>query len=179
MREIEAKYRVGDIEALLAALKQRGLEFSDPVRQDDQAYAQPGWDYGMPKTGSVFARLRTQDGRHTFTVKRPLSNEMECVEHETPVADRDQMHAAVMEMGFRPTVRITKTRRTATTAGMTLCLDEVEHAGYFLEVEMTVDDDRDGADAQAHLDTFVQELGIHTERTTDTYDSLIRAATTG
>ena len=39
MREIEVKYHVDDLEALLAALKGRGIELSDPIYQDDQAYA--------------------------------------------------------------------------------------------------------------------------------------------
>jgi hypothetical protein len=37
VREIEVKYRVDDLEGLLAALKARGIEVSDPFQQDDQA----------------------------------------------------------------------------------------------------------------------------------------------
>ena len=37
MRAIEVKYRVDDLEGLLAALKARGIEASDPIQQDDQA----------------------------------------------------------------------------------------------------------------------------------------------
>ncbi|MFC4565027.1 class IV adenylate cyclase [Nocardiopsis mangrovi] len=179
MREIEAKYRVpsGDVEAVLAALKTCGLAVSDPVHQDDQAYAQAGWEYGMPKVGATFARLRTTREGHVFTVKRPVSGEMDCVEHETAVADRGEMHAALAEMGFRPTVRIVKTRRTASAAAVSVCVDEVDHVGLFIEVETVVADDRDGVAAQAELDTFVRGLGLDVERTTDTYDSLVRAAT--
>ncbi|WP_133741219.1 class IV adenylate cyclase [Actinorugispora endophytica] len=178
MREIEAKYRVKDVEALLVVLKSHGLRIGDPVHQDDQAYAQPGWDYGMPKTGVVFARLRTtDDGRHLFTVKKPVSGEMDCIEHETVVTDREQMHDAIVEMGFRPTVRIVKTRRSGSLGSVSVCVDEVEHAGAFVEVEMTVGDDRDGMAAQAELDKVVRAWGVDVERTTDTYDSLVRAAT--
>lgn len=177
MREIEAKYRVRDVESLLSVLKNKGIVFSDPVQQDDQAYAQAGWDYSMPKIGVLFGRLRTQDGQHLFTVKRPVNNEMECVEHESVVADRDAMHGALTEMGFAPTVRIVKTRRIASVEGLVLCLDEVENAGAFLEVEMVVRDDRDGLEAQADLDAFIRGLGVEAERTTQTYDSLVRDAT--
>ncbi|MED7931306.1 hypothetical protein SMD20_44295 [Nonomuraea sp. LP-02] len=65
-QEIEVKYRVFDLGALVSALAARGAALSPPVRQDAQAYAQPGWDYGQSKIGIVFARLRTQDGRHLF-----------------------------------------------------------------------------------------------------------------
>ncbi|WP_260478302.1 class IV adenylate cyclase [Nonomuraea sp. WAC 01424] len=154
-QEIEVKYRVGDLDALVSALAARGAALSPPVWQDDQAYAQPGWDYGQSKIGVVFARLRTtENGRHLFTVKKPLANEQACLEHESPVADREQMHEAITTMGFRPTARIVKTRRTAVLDGLSVCVDEVEHAGIFMELERTV---------------------VELERTSDTYDSLVRS----
>jgi adenylate cyclase class 2 len=103
VREVEAKFRVGDVEALLLALKARGVELTPPVVQDDQAYALAGWRYGQSKIGVPFARLRTEAGRHVFTVKVPGDNELSCEEHETVVVDRDQMHAAVVAMGLTPT----------------------------------------------------------------------------
>ena len=54
MREIEVKYRVDDLEALQAALKAQGIELSDPVYQDDQAYAPAAWQFGDSKLGVSF-----------------------------------------------------------------------------------------------------------------------------
>jgi adenylate cyclase class 2 len=84
-REIEVKYRVGGVDGLWRALVARGAAVGATVRQDDQAYAPVGWSYGDSKLGVAFARLRTQDGRRLFTVKRPLENELACLEHETEV----------------------------------------------------------------------------------------------
>ncbi len=179
MREIEVKYRVHDLAALESALTQRGAVLSRPVRQDDQAYAPRDWAYGQPKTGVVFARLRSEDGRCVFTVKKPLDNEMACAEHETAVADRTQMHQAVLAMGFVPTVRIVKTRRTATLGDVALCLDDVEHAGLFFEVEKVLVAADHPTAIQDQLDAFARSLGVALERVTDTYDSLIRAALAG
>jgi hypothetical protein len=39
VREVEVKYHVRDVEALLVALKAQQVELSSPMRQDDQAYA--------------------------------------------------------------------------------------------------------------------------------------------
>jgi len=101
-REIEVKYRVADLGQVEAALHQRSLSLSRPVHQDDQAYAEIDWQYGMGKLGRSFVRLRTQDGHHVFTLKRPDANELACHEYETAVADREQMHAAILAMGFYP-----------------------------------------------------------------------------
>ena len=176
MREIETKYRVGDVDALLTALKGAGVEMGDARYQDDQAYAPAGWSPEQGKVGHTFARLRTQDGAHTFTTKTPLANSMECAEHETPVGDREQMHHAVLAMGFTPTVRIAKHRRTGTAGQIAVCVDQVEGVGAFIELELVVDDERDGMATQAELDAWARGLGVELERTTDTYDTLVRAA---
>jgi hypothetical protein len=68
MREVEVKYRVSDLEALLVALKGRGIELSESVYQDDQAYAPVGWEFGDSKLGVSFVRLRTVGGRHYFAL---------------------------------------------------------------------------------------------------------------
>jgi adenylate cyclase class 2 len=175
-REIEVKYRALDLAELETVLRARGLAFSLPLRQDDQAYAQGGWHYGLTKLGVAFARLRTQDGRHLFTLKRPVDNELACLEFETEVADRAQMHEAITHMGFYPTVRIVKTRRTARLGDLSLCLDEVEHVGAFLEVEKVIGPGQSGEVVQAELDAFARSLDVSLERTTETYDSLVRAA---
>lgn len=177
--EVEVKYRIGDLVALEAALAVRGVVLSAPVYQDDQAYARVGWEYGQSKIGVPFARLRTERGRHLLTVKTPVANELSCVEHETEVADREQMDAAIQQLGFYPTVRIRKARRTATLGLMSLCVDEVDGIGAFLEIERIVSWGELGERVQAELDRFAATLNVSLERTTDTYDSLIRAARAG
>jgi adenylate cyclase class 2 len=176
MREIEVKYRVEGLEALLVALKSRGIELSEPVFQDDQAYAPTGWQFGDSKLGVSFLRLRTVGGRHYFALKQPAENVQACLEYETEVADRQAMHCAILHMGYKPTVRIAKTRRVATLEDCSLCVDDVEGVGGFLELERLVLDDVDALVAQAELAAFVNSLGIAVTRTSETYDSLVHAA---
>ncbi len=173
-REVEVKFRIDDVEAVLAVFKELGVAWSDPHVQDDQAYAPRSWSYDMDKIGVPFARLRTEDGAHLFTVKTPQANVMDCLEHETPVADREAMHAALVAMGYAPTVRIVKTRRNARWGPVALCLDEVEHAGAFLELELLTD--ADPAATQQRLADQIHQLGIVGSRVTDTYDTLVRDA---
>ncbi|MFG2051300.1 class IV adenylate cyclase [Micromonospora sp. NPDC048935] len=177
IREIEVKYRVDEPAALISSLRARGVDFSEPVRQDDQAYAALGWTYGQSKIGAAFARLRTENGRHLFCVKKPLANELACQEHETEVLGRDEMHAAILAMGFYPTVRITKTRRTAHVGRMLLCLDEIDGLGAYFEIEAMVGGDRPAEEVQQELDRFAQSLNVSLKQSTETYDSLIRSAT--
>lgn len=175
MREIEVKYRIYDLEALLAALNRHGTELSQPVFQDDQAYAPVDWQFGDSKLGVSFLRLRTVEGRHYFTLKQPGENAQACLEFETEVADRDAMHGAVVRMGYRPTVRVAKTRQVATMEHCSLCVDDVEGAGTFLELERMAPDGVAATQVQAELAAFVDSLEITAVRTEETYDSLVRA----
>lgn len=176
MREIEVKYHVDDLEALLVALKDRGIELSDPICQDDQAYAPDGWQFGDSKLGVSFVRLRTVDGRHYFALKQPGENAQACLEHETEVADRAAMHGAILHMGYHSTVRVAKTRRTAMLEHCSLCVDDVDGVGGFVELERMVPEDAPAEVIQAELASFVESLGITAVRTDETYDSLVRAA---
>jgi adenylate cyclase class 2 len=101
---------------------------------------------------------------------------LESLEYECEVSDRAQMHQAILAMGFAPTVRIVKRRRTAASGGLAVCLDDVDHAGVFLELERLVGPGESGTAAQTDLDAFARALGAPLERTPDTYDSLVRAA---
>ncbi|MCK9921769.1 CYTH domain-containing protein [Frankia sp. AgPm24] len=178
MREVEVKYFVSDPEVLLVALGQRGVSFGEPVFQDDQAFAPLDWAFGDGKLGVSFLRLRTVDGRHWFALKQPGANAQDCLEYETAVADREQMHEAILRMGYWATVRVAKSRRTGRYGEVSLCLDEVEGVGTFLELERMVADDVPAAAIQDELAAFVASLGVSVERTVETYDSLVRAAQT-
>lgn len=172
--EIEVKYRVLDPAELARVLALRGIELSPPAHQDDQAYAPSTWREGEPRTGVTFVRLRTQDGRCTITTKTPVDNVLACREFETVVDDREQMHHAILAMGYRPTVRFSKQRRTARVDDYVLCLDEVDGAGAFLEVEAVTAGTDGMARTQAQLARWVASLGAPLERTGATYDQLVQ-----
>jgi adenylate cyclase class 2 len=174
MREIEVKYRVHDLEALLVALKGANIALGDPSYQDDQAYAPVSWEFGDSKLGVSFLRLRTVGGRHYFALKQPGENAQACLEYETEVADRGQMDGAITRMGYRRTVRVAKTRRTATCDDLSLCVDELEGVGCFLELERLVSDTVSAGPVQDELAAFADSLGAGMTRTNQTYDSLVR-----
>ncbi len=179
MREVEVKYEVADPATLLAALGARGVKLGEPVFQDDQAFAPVGWSFGDSRLGLPFLRLRTVNGRHWFTFKQPGANAQDCLEYETEVVDREQMHQAILRMGYWATVRIAKSRRTGRHGEVSLCLDEVENVGTFLELERMVPADQSTAGVQDELAAFVSTLGTEARRTALTYDSLVRAAQEG
>jgi adenylate cyclase, class 2 len=172
--EVEVRFRVdeGALDALIAC----GISFGSALRQDDQAYAPRGWRYGDNRIGIAFARLRTQLDEHLFTVKRPITDVRTCVETECVVSDRAAMHEALELMGFAPTVRIVKTRRSAQHGQLTFCFDELDGVGSFVEVEMLACENDDLDAVRAHMEGLLGELGIVARPCFDSYDTLVYEA---
>lgn len=172
-KEVEVKYRLPDKAAAEQALLARGVSLGPAVRQDDQAFAPVGWTYQDKNVGVTFARIRTQDGVHTFTVKRPIENQFACLEYESEVSDPAALTEAIKLMNYAPTTRIVKTRRTGQLGEFVICLDEVEGLGAFLEVEQMADNDVDPKAIMASLNQFVDSLSIEAQPVHDGYDVLV------
>lgn len=172
--EVEARFHVA-VEAL-EALEACGLDFSEPVVQDDQAYAPAHWTWGDDRIGVPFARLRTERGQHLFTVKRPITDVRTCLERECLVDDREAMDGALRLMGFVPTVRIVKSRRTATAGELSFCYDELQGVGTFVEIEAIVSEDDDLERARQELEGLLVRLGISARPCTLSYDTLVYEA---
>ena len=173
--EVEARFSVGP--DALRLLEAHGLRFSDPVVQDDQAYAPTHWTWGDDRIGVPFARLRTQLGKHVFTVKRPITDVRTCVERECEVTDRAAMHDALELMGFAPTVRILKSRRIARADELSFCFDELDGVGTFVEIEALVRDNDDLEAVRERLEGLLERIGVPAQRCTLSYDTLVYEST--
>ena len=79
------------------------------------------------------------------------------------VRDREAMHGAVLRMGYRPTVRVAKTRRVATLEHCSVCVDDVDGVGVFLELQRMVPDETAAASMQAELAALKEQMQAHSE----------------
>jgi adenylate cyclase class 2 len=86
------------------------------------------------------------------------------------------MHEAILHMGFYATVRIVKSRRTGRLGDVSVCIDDVEGLGVFLELERLLGSNEPADQVQDELDALAQTFGVGLERVTDTYDSLVRGS---
>ena len=173
--EVEVRFRLTDAADAVDKLSTAGVRLGKPALQDDQAYAPEDWDYSQSRLGVTFARLRTSERRHLFTVKRPLTDVRTCIEHECFVSDSQAMHEAILLMGFAPTVRIRKRRAQGQLGVLTFCLDEVEGVGHFLEVERLASAADDTDAVRREIEALLEQIGIGAERCYETYDALLYA----
>lgn len=141
MREIEIKLRVPNLEVIASKLEKLGCVISEPIIQKDINFIHKDdvtW-YEPLILGFVYPRLRIQEGKPlTFTVKKPLKNESDCMEYELHIDNADELRGMMELLGYKEGTTVKKTRRKCSYKDYTITLDRVEKLGSFIEIEKLV-----------------------------------------
>jgi len=172
MKEIEVKARIADKAALLQKLEELGCHLSEPVSQKDRVFVPNGAPLPVPN-GTNVLRIREQGGKIIFTLKQPLTNQLDCIERELAIDDAEAMADIFGLLGFWESARVNKLRRKGKHQDLEICVDEVDELGSFIEVEKLAES-ADSAEVQDELFGFLKTLGVGEEdRVHDGYDILM------
>jgi|SRR3989338_68450 len=173
-KEIEVKAKVDSLDEAERKLAEMGCVLSGALAQHDVVFVED--DYGpfevfRPKKNLL--RIRESGGEFILTLKRPVANQLDSLEHETKISDPAETKEILNLMGYHEIVAVDKIRRKANFNGMEICLDQVDGLGTFLEAERIVED-AEAEIVQNELFAFLQKLGVKPEdRIYDGYDTLI------
>jgi adenylate cyclase class 2 len=136
MREIEVKAKLKDRKNVEARLKELGGELSLPSRQEDVIYNHKDANvYELGKSEGAVVRIRKSNGKCLLTLKKNVTSELDCIEHETEISDPAEMHNLLSELSFIPIVEVKKERSKCKVGDYEICLDQVDELGEFIEVE--------------------------------------------
>lgn len=169
-KEIEVKYRVKDLAVARQKLIELGCSFSEPVIQDDTIFINYNRPFIEFVPGDIFLRIRQSNDKAIFTFKQ--GEEMNSIERETVIENSAQLEDILGFLGFRPVVRVRKSRSKSRYEPYEVCLDEVESLGSFIELEEITE--ASAHEVQAKMQEFLQSLGIKDmERVHNGYDTLM------
>lgn len=177
--EVEVKVRAAH-EPVRAALSDRGASPSEVVEQTDTYYDAPDREFAETDE-ALRIRRETVDPegaattRTKLTYKGPLvdAGSKTRAEHETRVADDDELTGILDGLGYEPAATVEKRRERFGLDGYTVTLDSVTGLGEFVEVEAETDEAgiervRDGARR------LLSELGLDpTEQVRTSYLGLL------
>jgi adenylate cyclase, class 2 len=164
--EVELKFPVDDVTALLAQLRERGLAPGPPILQVDQYFAHPSRDFA--RTDEAL-RLRTIGGESFVTYKGPKrgTGAKTRQEIELPLDSSDpdgtQFAGLLHALGFTPVAMVRKSRRHFTILHdgdeVHGALDSVDELGDYLELEVIADES--GIEvAQRTIQALAEELAL-------------------
>lgn len=173
MNEVEVKARIDDIDKIMKSLEELGCDFSEQLEQKDKIFLHNSIEFPDIKKGTVILRIRDSNGKCILNLKKQLGNEMDNIEQETEISDSEAGEEILKHLGFHEVVQVNKIRQECKYRDMTICVDEVENLGSFIEVEKLTDE-KDSAKLQKELFKFLETLGIKKEyQVFQGYDTLI------
>lgn len=148
MIEVEAKYRIDDVDDVRRRLGVLGATGGEDVHQADEYFAHPQRDFA--ESNESF-RLRSIGDENRLTYKGPLldTSTKSRREIEVPVAAgpamRESMRQLLTALGFRGVRVVEKRRQTyqlrSDDLEFEICLDHVKGLGDFIELETAADED--------------------------------------
>jgi adenylate cyclase class 2 len=137
MIEIERKYRLTAKQATtLARELERQFGTPEHLHQIDEVFLFQKNSFANHQKGDPVIRLRNQNGKASFTLKKATGNAGSSVEHELAIGSHETMRAALVEMGYQTVISIEKKRHQYSGNGVTYELDDVTGLGMFLEIEI-------------------------------------------
>ncbi len=160
MREVELKAKVADLISLEHTLLALGATFEKELVQKDRIFTHK---YPRPENSSNILRIREQEDKYYFTLKSKLNNSLDNIEKEVTIDNPSELADLLGIIDFEQIVEITKTRKFYKYKTYTVCLDQVEGLGEFIEIEAMVADD-DTSDVQSELKKVFESLGILEEQ---------------
>ena len=174
MKEVEIKARLRDKEKIIEKLKTLGCTFEPAITQSDVVYAKNLGTVEIFNANDVFLRIRVKgNGKILFTIKQRGVNDLDALEHEVEVSSKEEMKKAILLMGYKEAVRVSKTRVVTHYDGCEICIDDVEDLGQFIEMEKLTEEG-DSEAIQAELFKFFESIGITKEdRVFSGYDILM------
>ncbi len=162
MREIEIKLRVDDLDELEKKLAEKGLVISKELYQYDVIYSQndPSIFTGL-KPGGIVVRIRDENGKLELNLKQQQTHELDNIEWETEVKDREAIHNILLLLGWKPEVEVKKVRKKGKLGEYEICLDRVEELGNFVELEKLADENANPEKIRQELINTLRQFGLN------------------
>ena len=161
MKEIEIKARLKDKEKVMQKLRSLGCVFKPAITQEDVVYTERVGSLEALRSNKFFLRLRVKNhSKVLFTIKKRMVNDLDAIEHEVEVNSKTEMEQAILLMGFKEAVKVSKVRIITHYDGCEICIDEVENLGTFIEMEKLTEEG-EAEKIQEKLFQFFESIGIN------------------
>ncbi len=156
--EIEVKVRLKDLESIKKRLLEKGAVFGEPVVQEDMYFKEPGFDPNrIQGPGDIIVRVRREDGKSILTLKALTEILGAWKEHETEIANPEEMENILKTAGFVNAFNINKSRAVGELGEFELCVDDVKELGKYMEVSVISEEKEK---TRNRIIAFLKELGF-------------------
>jgi len=161
IKEIETKAKISSQNGMFTKLTALLTEVKGPIFQLDRYFCNFSEDFAVFRPHENFLRIRKTEGAVLFTLKQPQSNELDVIEKTIIINDEQILSDMIALLGYREIISVNKKRLMGTILGWSVCLDDVEELGYFIELKYVGEESAE--DIQIQQKSFLISLGIKEE----------------
>ncbi|WAC04129.1 MAG: class IV adenylate cyclase [Methanoregula sp.] len=173
MLEIELKVRVDELGPVRERLHQLNAEPCGRVHEHDIYYNAPHRNFAITDEA---LRVRYSGGKAVMTYKGAKIKDLGLKAREelnTAVESGEVIGEILARLGFTGTAEVDKWRENYRYGNASISLDEVEHLGTFVEIEVIADTGTRAATER--IDKIKRELGITGEAILASYLELLQS----
>ncbi len=165
--EVEAKVRVKDPGPVEERLRRIGAKYLGSVVEEDIYFNYRDRGCGDLAASDEALRVRIVDGECELTYKGPRASQTlkSRLEISVKVSSCDAMMELLKHIGFTPSVRVVKQRKTYQLGDVRVSIDHVEGLGVFVEIEAL----GGRAEAERRVVETAKLLGLEPPFITDSY----------
>lgn len=184
MIEIEAKFKLSaniTRDKLITVLESHLVAPISIKHQIDTVFLLPEQVDTPIIPGSKIMRIRDILDPETGELQRSLMTlkiegqaKLVSDEYEFAVDGGDMAHQMLTALGWQEVVTVDKVRLESKTEDYTICVDEVDGLGLFIELEVLAEDDANANNIQQQMYSFLKNLKIDGELWKTPYDTSIR-----
>jgi len=140
--EIEVRSKIDDFSKIKDALNKIGAVFIDSEKQIDKIFGASKFLDSEHKIieGGIVARIREIKDKRTLELKEIL-REKGGIELSCPVSSIKIAEKMLKKLDFEEAFTVSKLRESYSYKDFTICLDNVEQLGNFIEVEKIILED--------------------------------------
>ncbi len=138
MREIEIKSILTNKNFAINKLRRLNATCKEKIYQHDKIFLHKSDNNLLKlKKDSIVLRIRKQELKTEITVKVHQSNELDCLEENLVINDKniDNIINFINLLGYKESIEVKKERLSCKLGKYTICIDSVEGLGDYLEIE--------------------------------------------
>lgn len=170
MIEIEIKAKIENKIELMEKIKKLGGKYSHTEKQHDIYFNAPDKDYAETDEALRIREIPKEDTfERILTYKGPKidSKSKTRKEIEVTIDNTDHMAEILINLGFKPSAIVDKTRRIFLYEDYTITIDNLKELGDYTEIEYVTTEDSDIEEIRNNIMDLFEKLDITTgfERT--------------
>lgn len=168
MKEIELKAQYDSLKRLELEqyLKEQGFQEVRYFTQQDEYFNHPERDFQKTDEALRIRREQRNDGTSHCCITYKGANDsligQSRRELETRVEDEHKMRQILLALGFRSAAEVKKRRKEYKKEDLTVCLDELDGLGSYVEIEVILPETETGSESatENRLREFLSELSF-------------------